>query len=229
MGSMSIPRHIGIIMDGNGRWAEKRGLPKILGHREGVKTVERVTEACAKKGVKAVTLYAFSSENWKRPKKEINALMELFRENLKSKSESLLKNNVRFNAIGRLSELSQSLQNELSRVIQLTSQNTGIIMTLAINYGSRQEILDAFTSFSEQKGDGLLTEDEFEKHLYTNGLPALDFVIRTSGELRLSNFLLWQAAYAEIYVTDALWPDFSDDELEKALNDFAQRNRRYGG
>jgi len=231
---MSTPRHIGIIMDGNGRWAKKKGLPKIMGHRAGVKAVERITEACAAKGVGALTLYSFSTENWKRPEKEVNALMSLLYEGLKGNCKRLASNNIKFNVIGRIKELPSDLQEEIVRVRDLTSGNTGLTLTLALNYGGRQEIIDAVRAFC-RKADGshadadLLDEAGFEKLLYTHDLPELDLVIRTSGEMRLSNFLLWQAAYAELYVTDVFWPDFDAKDLEKALEDFSIRDRRYGG
>ena len=231
---MSTPRHIGIIMDGNGRWAKHRGLPKIMGHRAGAKNVAKITEACARKGIEALTLYAFSSENWKRPQFEVDALMSLLQENLKSNLDHLISNNLRFNVIGRMSELSVALKDEIERIKNATSANTGMILTLAINYGSRQEIIDAVRAFYREmerkdSSDTVLDEATLEKFLYTKDLPELDLVIRTSGEMRLSNFLLWQAAYSEIYVTDALWPDFNLQELEKALEEFSKRDRRFGG
>jgi undecaprenyl diphosphate synthase len=231
---MSIPAHIAIIMDGNGRWATKKKMPKIYGHAQGVKTVDRMTEECANRGIKALTLYSFSAENWKRPKEEVDALMDLFRENLKSKSDKINSNNIRFNVIGRMHELSEPLQVEIARVIDLTSSNTGMILTLAINYGSRQEIFDAACKLAEDmknndENPADLKESDLEKHLYTFGLPELDLIIRTSGEIRLSNFLLWQAAYSELYITETLWPDFDVSELDKAIEAFETRARRYGG
>jgi undecaprenyl diphosphate synthase len=231
---MSTPRHIGIIMDGNGRWAKHRGLPKIMGHRAGAKNVAKITEACARNGIEALTLYAFSSENWKRPQAEVDALMSLLQENIKSNLDHLTSNNLRFNVIGRMSELSVALKDEIERTKNATSANTGMILTLAINYGSRQEIIDAVRAFYRERerkdsSDMILDEATLGKFLYTKDLPELDLVIRTSGEMRLSNFLLWQAAYSEIYVTDALWPDFNLQELEKALEEFSKRDRRFGG
>ncbi|MBF0493895.1 MAG: isoprenyl transferase [Candidatus Omnitrophica bacterium] len=231
---MKIPRHIGIIMDGNGRWAKKRNLPKIFGHKAGGETVDRILQAAAKRGIQALTLYTFSTENWKRPKEEVDALMQFFGEKLRSEKERMKENNVRFNVIGRIHELSEKLQNEIKSVMDYTGDNTGITLSLAINYGGRQEIFDAAKELSRGVSQGKINIDElnesiFEDLLYTKGLPELDLIIRTSGEMRLSNFLLWQSAYAEIYVTDTLWPDFCENDLDKALAEFAGRNRRYGG
>ncbi len=230
---MDIPRHIAIIMDGNGRWAKKRSLPKNMGHRAGAKSVAAVTEACAKLGINALTLYSFSTENWKRPKKEVDALMRLLKENLKTERARLQKNNIKFNVIGRTQRLSQTLRDEIKKVMELTSNNTGMVLTLAISYGSREEILDAARALCREARNGKmdidsLTEDDFGRFLYTRDLPEPDLIIRTSGEMRLSNFLLWQAAYAEIYVTDVLWPDFREQDLEKALEEYAGRHRRFG-
>ncbi|MBU0570962.1 MAG: isoprenyl transferase [Candidatus Omnitrophica bacterium] len=231
---MSKPRHVGIIMDGNGRWATQRGLPKIMGHRAGAKNVVKITEACARNGVSALTLYAFSSENWNRPRAEVDALMSLLQENLKNNLDKLISNNLRFNVIGRRVELSSALNDEIERAKNATSANTGMVLTLAVNYGGRQEIVDAACAFCRESGkkdasDIVLAEADFEKFLYTKNLPDLDIIIRTSGEMRLSNFLLWQAAYSEFYVTDVLWPDFNIRELEKALDEFSKRARRFGG
>jgi len=230
---MDIPQHVAIIMDGNGRWAKKRNLPKNLGHRAGAKSVAAVTEACAKRGIKALTLYSFSTENWKRPKEEVDVLMGLLKENLKAERARLQKNNIKFNVIGQMQRLSPPLRDEIKKVMELTSNNTGMVLTLAISYGSRQEILDAARALCRETEKGKmdidsLTEDDFSRFLYTYNLPEPDLIIRTSGEMRLSNFLLWQAAYAEIYVTDVLWPDFGEQELEKALGEYARRDRRFG-
>lgn len=229
-----LPRHIAIIMDGNGRWAKKRNLPKIMGHRKGVETVDRITEACTKMGIEALTLYTFSSENWKRPRKEIDALMSLLDREIKSEAGKLQKNNIRFNVIGNLEELSAGLKVSIRTLMSKTSQNTGMVLTLALNYGSRQEMLNAVKNICRQNALGKtdissLDEKAFEKFLYTDGLPELDLIIRTSGEMRLSNFLLWQAAYAELYVTRTLWPDFGVNDLKKALDEFKKRERRFGG
>lgn len=229
-----IPRHIAIIMDGNGRWAKEKNLPRIMGHRSGVKAVDAITEACARLGIKALTLYAFSLENWKRPKKEVDALMSLFEHSLKENEEKLQRNNIRFNAIGRLAGLPPSLNSAIEDLMSRTRSNTGMILTLAVNYGGRGEILDAVKAacrFCSESNEDVSSwkEDDLEKLLYTEGLPELDLVIRTSGEMRLSNFLLWQAAYAEFYATDTLWPDFDAEELNKALKEYENRERRFGG
>jgi len=231
---MNVPRHIGIIMDGNGRWAKKRNLPKIMGHRAGVKSVERITEACALKGVKALTLYSFSTENWKRPQKEVEALMSLLGEGLRNYQKKLATNDIKFNVIGRIEELPAGLRDEIIRLEDLTAKSKGMVLTLALNYGGRQEIVDAVREFCQRCKKGVsdidsLNEEDFEKFLYTKDLPELDLIIRTSGEMRLSNFLLWQAAYSELYISDVLWPDFGADDLDKALEEFAGRGRRYGG
>jgi len=218
-------------MDGNGRWATKRKLPKIMGHRKGVETVDLITEVCAKKGIKALTLYTFSTENWKRSEEEVNALMSLLKQTIKSKGEKLKESNVKFNVIGRIEELSDDLRKAIEEVIEDTSKNTGMILTLALNYGGRQEIVDAVKKICSDKDFNFagFNVKEFEKYLYTYDLPSLDLVIRTSGEKRTSNFLLWQSAYAEFYFTDKFWPDFDEEEIEKAFNDYQIRQRRFGG
>jgi undecaprenyl diphosphate synthase len=231
---MNIPRHIGIIMDGNGRWAQKRGLPKNLGHRSGADTAEKIIEDCARKGIQALTLYAFSSENWNRPEKEIKMLMSMFKDFLKRKKNKLIGNNIVFQVIGRRGALPQDLKDEVAKVENETSKNDGLILSLAVNYGGRQEITDAFkllnTKLAENGKDfSSVNEQDIDQCLYTSNLPELDLIIRTSGEMRISNFLLWQAAYSEFFVTETLWPDFSIDEFEKALENFDQRDRRFGG
>ena len=232
--SRNTPGHIAIIMDGNGRWAKKRHLPKVFGHREGAMAVDRVTEACRERGIKALTLYALSTENWKRPKKEIGNLTRLLYDYLEKKYEKLQKNNIRFNAIGRLEKFPEKVREKLSYVMEKTSKNDSMTLTLALNYGGRQEIVDAALSLAEKaKSDKIsphdITEDLFAQFLYTRGLPEVDLLIRTSGEMRISNFMLWQISYAEIYVTDKLWPDFGKKDLEKAILDYQKRERRYGG
>ncbi len=229
-----LPQHIAIIMDGNGRWAKKRNLPKIMGHRSGVKTVSVITEACARLGIKALTLYTFSTENWKRSKEEVNALMGLLKQALKENRKKIKENNIRFNAIGRIDELPGALKNAIKDLAEETSANSGMILTLALNYGGRQEILDAVKAACakrEKSGRNISSwkEEDFEKFLYSSGLPDPDLIIRTSGEMRLSNFLLWQSAYSEFYATETLWPDFGAAELEKALKEYAERERRFGG
>lgn len=227
---MALPKHIAIIMDGNGRWASENGLPRIMGHRSGVKTVDVITEHCARRGIKALTMYTFSSENWKRPKKEVDALMDLIERTLKKNSKKMLSNNIKFNTIGRTGDLPNTLQEVIKNLKEDTSSNSGMILTLALNYGGRQEIIDAVREASSTIGEKTndINEDDFENFLYTRGLPELDLVIRTSGEMRISNFLLWQSAYAEFYVTKTLWPDFSVGELEKALDEYDKRERRFG-
>ncbi|MBD3425686.1 MAG: isoprenyl transferase [Candidatus Omnitrophica bacterium] len=230
---MALPRHIAIIMDGNGRWARRKGLNRIMGHRSGAKTADKITEACARRGIEALTLYTFSTENWKRPKKEVDALMGLIERTLSENEKKIKSNNIRFNVIGRIDELVPSLRERIRRMMADSSSNSGMVLTLALNYGSRQEILEAAKKACEKSaekgiGQDVFSEEYFSGLLYTSDLPDPDFVIRTSGEMRLSNFLLWQTAYAEIYVTDTLWPDFSADELDKALEDYQRRDRRFG-
>ncbi|MCK5450433.1 MAG: isoprenyl transferase [Candidatus Omnitrophica bacterium] len=229
----NLPRHIAIIMDGNGRWAKKRNLPSIKGHHSGVKVVSEIIEACALRGIEALTLYSFSTENWKRSKKEVNALMSLFEENLKAKGEKLKKNNVRFNVIGRIEGLPEMLQKLIKDLKKETVNNDGVKLTLAINYGGRQEIVDAAKKLYKEIEDKTLDitsvdEDIFSKALYTQGLPDPDLIIRTSGEMRISNFLLWQSAYSEFYITDTFWPDFNEEELDKAIKKYGERQRRFG-
>ncbi len=220
-------------MDGNGRWARKRNLPRVMGHRSGVKNVDLIVKECSDKGVKALTLYTFSSENWKRSKEEVSALMKLLERSLREKEDLLREGNMRFNVIGRIDAFPESLQAAIKKITKSTSNNSGMVLTLALNYGARREILDAVKKVCEKNKNGQLEvsslkEDDFEKFLYTEGLPPLDFIIRTSGEMRLSNFLLWQSAYAEIYVTKTLWPDFNEEDLRKALEEYSLRERRFG-
>ncbi len=230
-----LPRHIAVIMDGNGRWARKRHLPRIAGHRAGIGAVRQVVEACARLGVPCLTLYAFSVENWKRPHTEVKLLMGLLREYLKKEIKELSRNNIRFGAIGRITSLPKSVQLDLHETIEKTSSNTGLRLTLALNYGGRAELIDAVRGLvSDLKGKDspdleAITEQSFGRYLYTRDLPDPDLLIRTSGEMRLSNFLLWQVAYSEIWVTDILWPDFTERELFQAVIDFQRRERRYGG
>ncbi|MDD4012568.1 MAG: isoprenyl transferase [Candidatus Omnitrophica bacterium] len=227
-----IPEHIAIIMDGNGRWARKRNLPRVMGHREGVKTADLVIEACARLGVKALTMYTFSTENWKRPQEEISALMDLLEKSIFENSRKLNENNIKFNVIGRPERFTPSLRKALEDLIMETSSNTGMTLSLALNYGGRREILDAAKAFSAEilkgKDPETFEEGDFARFLYTRDLPEVDLMIRTSGEMRVSNFLLWQIAYAEIYVTDTLWPDFRQPELMKAIKEYSARERRFG-
>ena len=229
-----LPKHIAIIMDGNGRWAKKRHLPHIFGHRQGVKSVDIITEYCAMLGVEALTLYSFSTENWKRSSEEINALMKLLYNYLEKKYEKLQKNNIKLNAIGRLEALPDKVKSKLFDVMDKTSGNKKMVLTLALNYGSRQEITDAARSMIKdiEKNAILfdsINEDFFAGYLYTKDLPEVDLLIRTSGECRLSNFLLWQVSYAEIVITKTLWPDFRKKDLDGALEEYRSRDRRFGG
>jgi len=223
-----LPKHIAVVMDGNGRWARKRGLPRIFGHRKAIKSVNEIVEASAELGIKVLTLYSFSTENWSRPKKEVDALMGLLRKYLRSELGKLNKNNIRLNVIGDFSKLPQSTKEELVKVIRLTEKNTGLLLILALNYGGRQEIVRAFNLLSES-GSKSIEESDINDNLYTKGLPDPDLLIRTSGEKRLSNFLLWQLAYTELYFTDVLWPDFCKQDLLEAIIEFQKRERRFGG
>ena len=229
----NIPRHIAIIMDGNGRWAKERSLPRTEGHRRGADTVRAITEACGELGVEYLTLYAFSSENWKRPKREVEALMKLLEQFLRTKTPEMMEQNVRLQAIGRLHDLPQSCQQQLHRSIEQTSQNTGLTLILALSYGGREEIIDGVKSLIEsvERGHldkGMIDTEVFSKHLYTRYYPDPDLLIRTSGEMRLSNFLLWQLSYTEFYITDTLWPDFGKADLVKAIRSYGNRHRRFG-
>jgi undecaprenyl diphosphate synthase len=227
-----LPQHIAIIMDGNGRWAKRRHLPRIAGHRAGIRAVREAVEACARVGVPYLTLYAFSIENWKRPHNEINLLMSLLREYLRKELRELNRQNISLGVIGRIHELPQNVQRDLENTIRKTAQNTGLRLTLALNYGARAEMVDAVRELArklKQNGDVAIDEKTFSRFLYTRELPDPDLLIRTSGEMRLSNFLLWQVAYSEIWVTETLWPDFTEEHLFQAIIDFQKRERRYGG
>ena len=220
-------------MDGNGRWANNRGLPRIAGHREGVRTVRKITKICGKLGVKVLTLYTFSSENWNRPETEVSALMKLLVTSLRKEIKELMKNNVRFTVIGDISKLTINVQNELLDAINNTKNNTGLNLNLALSYGSREEIISAVKILSEKVLNkeiniNQLDESLFSKMLYTNKLPDPDLLIRTGGEFRISNFLLWQIAYTEIHVTNTFWPAFRKKELDEAILDFQNRERRFG-
>jgi undecaprenyl diphosphate synthase len=230
----ALPAHIAIIMDGNGRWARKRGLPRVAGHRAGINAVREVVEGSAELGIPVLTLYAFSVENWKRPRSEVATLMQLLKEYLNKELANINKNNIRFRTIGRTDELDASVRAELDKGIAATSRNTGMIFNVALNYGGRAEIVDAVNRLLRNGGQaaastGGITEEDFSRYLYTAGQPDPDLLIRTSGELRVSNFLLWQIAYAEIWVTDTLWPDFQKRHLYEAVIAFQKRERRYGG
>ncbi len=228
-----LPKHVAVIMDGNGRWAQRRGLPRIMGHQRGVDTLKDLLRCCRDWGVPALTAYAFSTENWGRPLEEVEFLMTLFERVLRRELREMMEENVKIAFVGNLAVLPPSLQSEIARSMADTIDNTGIQFTVATNYGGRQEIVQACQAIAIQVQKGLLNPEEideslFERHLYTTGLSHPDLLIRTSGEMRISNFLLWQLAYAEIYVTQTLWPDFNREEFHKALLVYQQRERRFG-
>lgn len=229
-----LPQHIAIIMDGNGRWAKMRGKPRIFGHREGAESVRAILDTCARLETKAVTLYAFSTENWKRPQDEVSGLMQMLKLYLKKELNTVHKNNIKFQAIGKIEGLAPDIQKQIRVAEAKTASNSGTVLNVALNYGGRAEIVEAckkaFEKFDEN-GNSIETfnEKDIEENLYTHGLPDVDLMIRTSGEMRISNFLLWQLAYSEIYVTDTLFPDFRREEIFKAIIDFQKRDRRYGG
>jgi undecaprenyl diphosphate synthase len=232
-GTKSVPRHIAIIMDGNGRWAKTRGLPRIKGHEEGANAVRECVEGCGELKVEFLTLYAFSAENWQRPKTEVIALMRLLEKFLKEKTPELLEKNVRLQAIGRLTDLPGGCQQQLHKSIEATAKNDGLTLILALSYGARLEIIDGIKSLlrAVELGHidkGMIDVEMFSKHLYTRYYPDPDLLIRTSGEMRLSNLLLWQLSYTEMYVTPKLWPDFTRKDLAAAVEEFGRRQRRYG-
>jgi undecaprenyl diphosphate synthase len=234
LNSMNIPKHIAIIMDGNGRWAKERNLPRTFGHRAGIESIREIVKECSKLGVKYLTLYAFSTENWKRPTEEVNALMKLLVEYLKNEFKELHSNNVVINSIGNISKLPEVCQRELATAYENTKNNTGLILNLALNYGGRDDIINAFKKMHKDIKFGKLQEDDIcesiiNSYLYTKGMPDPDIIIRPSGESRLSNFLLWQCAYSEFWLSDIKWPDFKKEHLHKAIYDFQNRERRYGG
>lgn len=227
-------KHVAIIMDGNGRWAKRKGLPRIAGHRAGVASVQEAIEAAKESGVKFLTLYTFSTENWKRPKYEVNALFKLLENFIDKEAYNLHKNGIRLSVIGKVEALPQVVQEKLKKVIDLTKDNTSLTLNIALNYGSRTEILDAVRSIIRDSQTGNIRPDEidekiFSDYLYTKGIPDPDLLIRTSGEMRVSNFLLWQISYSEIYVTKKLWPDFKKNDFKKAIAEYHKRERRYGG
>jgi len=227
MSDINIPAHIAIIMDGNGRWAKERDLKRTAGHEEGAKTVRKITTHCAKIGVKYLTLYAFSTENWTRPKLEVEYLMRLLDKYLKSELSVYLENNIRFKAIGDISRFSKTLQKTISNVEEKTSNCTGLTQVLALNYGSKDEIVRAVKKLNQKELE--VNEENLESCLDTAGMPDVDILIRTSGEVRLSNYLLWQNAYAEMFFTQTFWPDFNELELDDIISDFNSRERRFGG
>jgi len=229
-----LPRHVAVIMDGNGRWAKLRHKPRVEGHRAGIASVRDVVETSARLGLQVLTLYAFSVENWKRPQSEVTTLMGLLKRYLRSELDTLLRNNIRFRVIGRMEELPADVQDELRRGMERTADRSGLLFNIALNYGGRTEITDAVRRLAAdvaagRREAGAIDEDTLSSCLYTAGLPDPDLLIRTSGEMRVSNFLLWQIAYAEIWVTDVLWPDFRRKHLLQAVADYQKRERRYGG
>ena len=227
-----LPRHVAVIMDGNGRWAQRRHLPRMAGHKAGTETARTTIETCARLKIEALTLYAFSVENWRRPKAETDFLMQLLQEYLRQEMPLIQKNNIRMRFLGRADDLPEGVRRDTREAEAETAQNTGTVLCVALNYGGRAEIVDAVNRILQEKkisGDANITEEEFAEKMYTAGLPDPDLLIRTSGEMRVSNFLLWQIAYAEIYVTETLWPDFNRARLLEAFVDYQKRERRYGG
>ncbi len=229
----ALPRHIAIIMDGNGRWAQDRGKPRMFGHQEGAKAVRAIVTECARLELDVLTLYSFSMENWKRPEDEIEFLMSLYVDYLIAERAEMMDNNVRFVQIGRRRGLPQRVLEELDETIETTANNTGLTLALAINYGSRTEIIDAVRAIAAKVSTGILEPDEIDEaiisdHLYTAGLPDPDLLIRTAGERRVSNYLLWQISYAELFISDVCWPDFDTKELRHAIRDYAGRKRKFG-
>ena len=220
-------RHVGFIMDGNGRWAKLRGQKRTFGHKKGAETISRVMDECCKNGVEVVSLYAFSTENWSRPKEEITAIFDLLRSFLKKYSNKLVKEEIKLVISGDITAIDEDLQKECLKQIELTKNFSKHVLNIALNYGSRIELVRAFNALKEK--DGEITEEDVANHLYTAGLPDIDLVVRTSGEMRLSNFFLWQCAYSEFYFTDVLWPDFDENETKKAIDWFYGRKRRFGG
>jgi undecaprenyl diphosphate synthase len=229
----NLPKHLAIIMDGNGRWAKKQGFLRAVGHENGTKSVRITVETCARLGIENLTLYAFSTENWNRPKLEVDTLMKLLISSLKKELKTLIDNNIRLNSIGNLDKLPNSAKKELLEVIEKTKNNSHMTLTLALNYGAREEIINAVKNISDKVKNNIISIDSIDEsiineHLYTQNLPDVDLVIRTSGEHRISNFLLWQIAYAEFYFTEVLWPDFRDEHLYEAIISYQQRERRFG-
>lgn len=229
----NLPKHLAIIMDGNGRWAKQKGFLRAFGHENGTKSVKVNIEACAKLGIEFLTLYAFSTENWNRPKLEVETLMKILVNSLKKELKTLQDNNIKLNAIGNLEKLPKSAQKELQDVINITKNNSRMTLTLALSYGSREEIVNAVRNISNKVKNNIISIDSIDdsiinEHLYTQNLPDVDLLIRTSGEHRISNFLLWQIAYAELYFTDVLWPDFKEQNLYEAIISYQKRERRFG-
>ena len=227
MDNLKIPRHIAIIMDGNGRWAKRQGLPRIKGHGEGLNTLRKVVELCKDKGVGYLTVYAFSTENWRRPKTEVDFLLGLLKRFLREEVKGMNENNVRLRIIGSREGLSKTILREIEYGEEATKDNDGMVLNIAFNYGGRREIVDAFNALRSVEGD--MTEEAINNALYTSDCPDPELVIRTSGEFRVSNFLLWQIAYSEFYITDILWPDFNEAVLDEAILKYNSRERRFGG
>ena len=228
-----LPQHIAVIMDGNGRWAQQQGKNRLRGHEAGAKAVRKTVEAAAKLGIKHLTLYAFSTENWNRPKTEVSTLMSLLVRNLRRELRQMTKNNIRLSAIGSLDKLPKKVREEQVEVIEKTQSNTGTNLTLALSYGAREEIKQAVIDISKKVKNSIINVESIDEtiineHLYTQHLPDVDLLIRTSGEVRISNFLLWQIAYAELYFTDVMWPEFDEYELHQAINSYLKRERRFG-
>ncbi len=229
----NLPKHLAIIMDGNGRWAKQKGLLRAFGHENGTKSVRTVVEASAQLGIENLTLFAFSTENWNRPKLEVDLLMELLINSLKNELKTLQNNNIRLNSIGNLDLLPKSAQKKLQEVIEATKGNSRMVLTLALSYGSREELINAVKNISNKVKNNIISIDKIDEsiinqHLYTRDLPEVDLLIRTSGEHRISNFLLWQIAYSELYFTDVLWPDFKENDLYEAVISYQKRERRFG-
>ncbi|MBI5125504.1 MAG: isoprenyl transferase [Planctomycetes bacterium] len=229
-----LPRHVAIIMDGNGRWASKRGLARVRGHIEGVKSVREITEECASRHIEQLTLYAFSSENWSRPRFEVAILMRLLRRYLVRELKTIMDNNIRFAVIGRIEGLPEDVQKEIATEIELSKNNTGMVLCLALNYGGRTEIVDAARRLAQKVQEGKLRPEDINEatlteNMYTAGMRDPDLLIRTGGDMRVSNFLLWEISYTELWITPVYWPDFRKEQLEEALRDYAGRERRYGG
>jgi len=229
----NLPNHLAIIMDGNGRWAKQKGLIRAIGHENGTKSVRQTVESCAKLGIKNLTLYAFSTENWNRPKIEVDLLMNLLIKSLKSELKTLQENEIKLNSIGNLALLPKSAQKELLEVINKTKDNQRMTLTLALSYGAREELISAIKTISDKVKNNIISSESIDEtiinqHLYTHNLPDVDLLIRTSGEHRISNFLLWQIAYAELYFTDVLWPDFTEENLYEAIISYQKRERRFG-
>ncbi len=228
-----LPKHVAIIMDGNGRWAAMRKLPRVAGHRAGIESVRDIVETSARLGLQVLTLYAFSIENWKRPPSEVHTLMTLLKQYIRRELKNVQKNNIRLQAIGRIHKLEKSVRHELRRAMHTTKNNTGLLLNVALNYSGRAELVDTFNRLFRELGQNghrsSVNEDLLSKYLYTSGIPDPDLLIRTSGEMRISNFLLWQIAYSEIYITPTYWPDFRRKHLLEAIVDYQKRNRRYGG